>query len=366
MALVGAILFCSVNGQVVVNLQLPAVGLTVKSQLWSMTLSSSSADVLTVKINMTMTDVATGQQVLSGATDNISLPQGNKVLQYADVVPVHYVVLNSSYPVDASQEGFLPIGNFNFCFEIQRLNHEVLESIAEECATIEVEPLSPPLLNSPTDQSESNELRPLFTWLPPVPVSLFNNLSYNFKLVELLPKQNSSAAIQQNFPLFFQQNIFNPNLIYPSSLPDLDTSKTYAWQIIANSNNLGVSASEIWTFKVKTFGTDSITYKRQPPYIKLKAESAEGYFICDGRLNLEYLNELNDSTVTVKMYDESKKGRKEIPLDEDFLLLTFGQNLINIDLSNTSGFISGHQYMVEITNSKNEVWKSRFEYKPLD
>lgn len=354
----------AITGQVVVNLQLPAAGLAIKSQLWNMTLSNTGTDPMSVKIAMIMTDVGTGQQVLSGSTGFFTLPPGNHFFQYGDVLPVNYVVLNSNYAVDASPDGFLPPGTYNICYEVLKLD-EIAVRLTEECADATVESLSPPYLTAPDDLAEIEETRPVFSWLPPAPAYLLNSLSYNFKLVEILLNQTSSDAVAQNFPLVTEQNLSASNLVFPASQVPLDTGKTYAWQVVANNNGQAVSASEIWTFKVSASATAS-SVKNNQPYFKLKTTPASSYFICTGTLQLEYINELNDSTALVELYDESKDSRKKITLDDDVILLRHGQNLISIDLTNTAGIVQGHRYAVEITNSKKEVWKGRFLFKPTN
>jgi hypothetical protein len=39
-----------------------------------------------------------------------------------------------------------------------------------------------------------------------------------------------------------------------------------------------------------------------------------------------------------------------------------GLNLINIDLTSNPSFIDGHIYSLELHNSRNEVWRMKFEY----
>jgi hypothetical protein len=351
--------------QVIINLQLPQTGLNVKSQLWNMTLTNTGTTPLSVKINMIMTDIASGQQVLSGSTNILYLQQGSKIIQYNDVIPVNYSVLNNNYTIDASPNGFLPIGNFNVCYEIAKKGGRGFETMAEDCATIEVEPASPPYLNLPDDEAEIEEKRPFFTWLPPAPLSLFNNLTYTFRLVEVFKNQSSAAAIQQNFPIVLQQHISGLTFQYPFSNTILDTGKIYAWQIAASNNNLPVAKTDVWTFKIKP-PVNNTVYPRETPYFKLKTALSSAYFVCDGVLKFEYTNEVNDSIVQVKIYDVTKQDIKLIKLDSDLINVKYGQNLVDIDLSNNKYFISGHLYTVELINSKQENWNGKFEYKPIN
>lgn len=353
------------SAQVLINLQLPQAGISIKSQLWSITLTNTSNASLPIRIRMIMTDLSTGQVVLSGTTNLLQLERGNKILQYNDVIPVNYSVLNTNYNVDMAPNGFLPIGNFNVCYEIVKQAGEVFESIGEECATIEIEPVSPPFLNSPDDHSEVVEKRPLFMWLPPAPINLFNNLSYNLRLVEILPNQNSSNAIQQNFPVISQNYIAGLTFQYPSSYAALDTGKAYAWQITANNNNLLIAKSDIWAFKIQGPAIDNFQ-NRETSYFKLRTEPSSSYFVCEGVLKFEYTNEVNDSLVSIRIYDLTPINKKLIRLENDEMLLRFGQNLLEIDLKNSNGIINGHLYSIELINSRKEVWNGRFKYKTIN
>jgi hypothetical protein len=362
--LMSLIFLVNIKAQVIVNLQLPQVGLNLKSQLWNMTLTNVSTTAINIKINMVLADIATGQQVLSGATGMISVSPGTKIIQYNDVVPVNYTVLNSNYNVDATPNGFLPIGNFSVCYEILKLSNEIFETMAEDCANIEVEPVSPPFLVLPGDMAEIDDRRPLFVWLPPAPVTQFSNLSYTLQLVEVLPNQNSQDAIDQNFPVLSQTAITGLSFQYPAVNPMLDTGKTYAWQITANNNSLFIAKSEIWTFKETVFGTDNAVYSRNRLYFKLLKTPSLAYYICDGMLKFEYQNELNDNAATIRIYDVTNQNKVLINLNSNTVSLKNGQNLIDIDLRDISNINTQHIYTIELINSKQEAWAGKFEYKP--
>ncbi len=351
-----------VMAQVIIGLQLPQTGLSLKSQLWNMTITNVGASVAVAKINVVMTDVVSGQQVFSGASNIILLQKGVKVVQYNDVVPVNYTVLGTNYNIDATPNGFLPIGSFNICYEVQKQNGEILETLAEECIQIEVEPVSPPLLNIPDDLSELEERRPIFSWIPPAPLTLFKNLLYSLQLVEVYPNQNPATAIQQNTPVFFKQNISSLSLQHPSSIPMLDTGKLYAWQVTASNNNVFIARSDIWTFKVKQNTNVKTGYQKETPYFKLLQEKTNAYYLCNGILKFEYFNEINDKSISIKIFDITGKTKIAIPLNDGILNLQYGQNFIDLDIGNVGGIISGHIYSVEITNSKQEVWSGKFEF----
>jgi hypothetical protein len=352
-----------ITAQVTINLQLSPVGIVQKNQLWNLSLINSGTAGMLIKLNMVMTDMATGQPVLSASTNTINLSAGSRIIQYAELLPITYTVLNSNYNVDPSSTGFLPVGNFNVCYQAMKQGPEGFKDITEECTSIEIEPLTPPYLSLPENEAAIEEDRPFFTWLPPNPTSLFNNLSYSFKLVEVLHKQQGSEAIQQNLPIVFLPGITGNSFNYPGANPRLDTGKTYAWQVVANNNNLRIATSEVWTFTVKR-NEQGKPVLADAPFYKLKTETGTAYFVCNGVLKYEYINELNDQKAALNIYDISNKSKKQL-LKEVAQNLKDGQNLISIDLKE-DGLKKGHIYLVELINSRNEIWNCSFEYKPTN
>ena len=352
------------EAQVLINLQLPQVGMQMKSQLWSMALINSGNSSISLKVDMVMTDISTGQVCLSGSTSVFILTSGTRQIQITDIVPIQYNVFNTVYNVDASPEGFLPLGTFNICYSVLRNDYETISKIAEECETIIVEPSSPPFLNFPDDQSLTDQTRPLFSWLPPTPINLFNNLSYEFRLVELLNNQNSADAIQSNMPVLMQANISDPFLQYPFSLTELDTAKSYAWQVKAQSNMSAVSNSEIFSFKVKNFQTTSLPLGNV--YAKLGTIDNVPLTYCNGVLKYEYVNVHNNAVINLELTDLTSNANKKIMLEENEQEVGYGQNFLTLDLINNSSLSSDHTYLLLVTGAKGEAQAVKFIYKKAD
>ncbi|WP_315815581.1 hypothetical protein [Paraflavitalea speifideaquila] len=148
------------NAQVVLNLQLPPLGLTIKPQLWNLSLINTSQQDMQVRIEMVMTDVATNQRVLTGTSRLILLPKGIKQVQLSDVIPVTYNAGSPGYAIDPSPEGFLPTGVFNICYTALKVEQDYVDRLGEECETIEIEPISPPQLMIPLDEEQVDITRP--------------------------------------------------------------------------------------------------------------------------------------------------------------------------------------------------------------
>ena len=352
----------STFSQVVLNLQLPPLGLTVKSQLWNFSLINTVQD-MEVQVQVNITKAGTNDRILSGASQRFILPRGIKQIKSSDIIPT-YNIFNSSYNVDASPNGFLPIGNFNICYSVIRHSNllDYVETVGDECEIVEIEPLGPPTLTAPGDEENITTNRPLFIWLPPSPVSLFSNLSFALKLVVIEGLQTSSQAIQDNMPVIFQEGITNTSFQYPISSPLLDTAKTYAWQISALSNNNPISLSEVWSFKLAQTNDSTAQRKRTPFYVRLKRENDASYAVCTDFINYHYLNEINDTTAVVQLIDITSASRQSI-LIPTMVKLQFGENYIIQDLRQFPKIVADHMYLLVLTNSKSEKWYSKFLYK---
>lgn len=354
------------KAQVLLNLQIPVTGVYLKSQLWNFSIINTGAQNINVRIEMTFTDISNNQRVFTATSRTFLLSQQVTLLQATDLTPLIYNIVNSGYNVDLNPNGFLPVGQFEVCFAVMKLTGEVYEKLTEECETIDVEPVSPPILIEPGDEEVIDVLRPFFTWIPPSPAASFNNLNYDWVLVEVLGSQNSADAIQQNIAIHSQQGLPVNSYLYPSSLPELDTSKTYAWQIAAKSSNNAISKSEIWTFRVRKYGLDTTQIISRGFYVPLKRENDAAYITSTGVLRYEYLNEINDSIASMRFYDVTSTSRNVITPDSAFVKLRFGQNFIETDYTYLPGMIDKHIYLFELTNSKEEKWYLKFEYRKPD
>lgn len=352
-----------VRAQVVMNLQLPPAGLTLKPQLWNLSLVNTGNSDLEVSIEMVMTDIASNQRVLSATTRPILLNKGARQLQAKDLVPIVYNPGSSGIVTDPNPEGFLPVGVFSVCYTvIMNLHGEIPQRIGEACETVEIEPLSPPQLVSPADGEATTITRPFFTWIPPAPANLFRNLQYDWVLTEVLYTQSPADAIQQNIPLLTRQNISFTNFQYPMSSPELDTGKLYAWRVTAKSNMMPVANSEVWSFRVTK---DSIIASKESDgyFARLHVTEDAAYSICTGTLRFEYLNEINSNTIDLKIFDISSPVRKEMQLDSTTQTVRPGQNFIALKLDEIANLSNTHMYLLEVKNVKQEKWYLKFEYR---
>lgn len=225
------------------------------------------------------------------------------------------------------------------------------------------EPLSPPQLIIPENGEWVKSSRPFFSWLPITPVNLFKNISYDWVLVDLLGDQTASDAIQQNIPVFTQRNLRSASFQYPLSAPALDTNKQYAWRVTAVNNISPVANSEVWVFHFKKADSVKQVQVGRKAYIKAKKEQDASLAVVSGIVKYEYLNELNDSLVYFTISDITGPAQQQVPVDSSFQQIHFGRNLMEIDLRKNKLLINKHIYLLQLTNSRNDKWYLKFEYR---
>ena len=341
--------------QVSMTLQVPPAGVLLKPQLWNMAFTNTASS-RQIEIGLVLTDMSTGQVALTGTTDIVVLNNGTKQITGSDVNAEYEYP--SSLISDHDPNGYLAIGTFNACYTVYDKTTSHDEVMLDQCTDVIVEPVSPPLLNMPCDGCYAESSAPLFTWLPPAPLNLFSNLTYEMKLVEVAQGQASSEAIQINAPILLDDGNTNPFLNYPGSGALLDTSKTYAWQVIAKNNNDEASQSEIWTFKLKT-DTVALNVLSKNPYVRLRQTITSAATFCDGNLNFVYNNEKSDSTVLFSIYSLSD-DELYATVKTGQLTLKEGDNYLSILLFDDKRFANDNTYLFELTNREGEKWKMKF------
>ena len=87
------------------------------------------------------------------------------------MIKIENMILNSE---NVLWNQFLTFGVYEVCLRIY--NGEQNEN-GEGCINVEILPVSPPVIISPTDESEICD-NAIFTWAPPVPMNIFKNICY--------------------------------------------------------------------------------------------------------------------------------------------------------------------------------------------
>jgi hypothetical protein len=343
------------EAQITITPQVPPVGVLVKTQLWNMLLVNSSSRSQLIEINLVLVDEKTNQPVLTAITLPILLNKGARQIQAKDLGAINYTYNGPAALIDHDPNGMLPAGTYQACYSIVNGVKGVM--LAETCIQVAVDPLSPPLLNTPHDEDSIYTAYPQFTWLPPAPVSVFSDLSYDLVLVEVLPGQGKADAIEENIPVYSGGFMTNPYLNYSSSYRSLDTARTYAWRIVALNNGLPTAMSEIWTFKIVVPPKPTVKTSFTP-YVTLKRGLGPSVASVHQSLRFNYENIPADTAVHYTIASLNDRGNPIIQQGQ--LMLSRGENLLEVPLSKTAGFAEKKIYLFQFTNSRNETWSVKF------
>lgn len=340
------------NAQLSVSVQEPPAGIVQKKQLWNLALIYTGNDPITVTVGLTLVDVTDNQPALIAYTRPLTISKGVKQLKPSDIEPVDYQYFSPAFGrlVDA----LLPIGNYQACYSVYGNTKIERQVLAENCIPLEVQPLSPPQLTMPMDSASIQQPWPQFSWLPPAPVTLFNDLNYDLLVTEVRNDQTPGAAIQENLPVYNMRRLTTLVNNYPASAKQLDTGRVYAWRIIAKNGEAFASQSEVWTFRV----TQEQPVKPVPysgAYMEVK--QGDGYastvIVPDDKLGIKYYSYDQSHESVIKFLDEKGAVIKEIKRTIDY-----GNNLMVFKLDHA--FKKDVTYFIEITDLQMLHYRASF------
>jgi hypothetical protein len=334
--------------QVTISVQLPQVGMVQKDQLWNLVLVNNSNATVEANVFLNLQDAVTGQTVLSAGSRSVILNKGVKLLNAQQVQPIQY-----NFSAAGFTGNYLPIGSYIACYTISKLLLETVEVIANECVRLNITPLSPPQLNTPADHSEIRTTSPQFTWIPPAPMAMFDNLNYDFSVVEVRQGQLPAEAIQYNTPVYAKANTKSPYENYPSTYSKLEQGKTYAWQVIAKNGLSYATSTDVWTFKISNDSTK--TEESNVSYILLRKDNnASGVnYLRGNSLYIKYYSFDRDHESTIRFL--TAKGKL---LQEKRKLIAYGDNFLDFELNKL--YHKGQIYFIEITDQQNQKYTASF------
>lgn len=345
------------HAQVNMTLQVPPAGVLVKNQLWNLILVNSGSSNLLVQVNLVLLDVQTNQPVITATSAPVSLGKGAKQLQVRDLSPIQYAYSIPAARVDMDPNGMLPAGRYQACYTVVNVEKGNI-TLVENCIQVNVDPLSPPLLNTPANEDKLMTSYPQFTWLPPTPLGLFNDLGYAIVVVEVLPGQGKADAIQQNIPL--NATVYTKNMFwnYPASTRALDTGRLYAWRVVALNSNKPVALSDIWTFRVATAVKPAVIPVNEEPYVEVRRAQDAAIATAGKVLRITYNNAAADTAVTYTITSIEEAGNPVV--QEGELKLQFGQNQLQVPLRQNRKLVQDKVYMLRFASSRNESWTVKF------
>jgi len=341
------------GGQITVQVQAPPTGIIQKSQLWNVLLINTGNTTMNVTLRLSLASTKDNTPVMSGMSRVITVPKGAKSVSLRDVMPVNYQYY-SPLVNDRNPDGFLPVGNFTACYVVNDASGATESEMAEDCLPVEIAPMAPPQLNLPDDGALVETTYPQFSWIPPAPLQVFGNLAYDLLLVEVMPGQTAADAIQKNVPRYNIVNEKSLANVYPSSYQPLDTSKEYAWRIVAKNNGVFAAQSEVWTFRIKTPEAASLKPVNGKYVLMAKDDAAAGINKIEGDiLGVKYYLSDTDRKIRVTITSLDGTIRQEAELQ-----MHYGENYVGIRLNRSID--RGKVFYVQITEADGNKIRSQF------
>lgn len=366
MCLMMILSFITIDISAQINLQFNAIneyGFNSKQAL-NLTIVNSNPKSFDVVLTGYIKD-ASNQTVVEFKSNPYTLSTGANIITPMNLGFAELNYSNSDILEIETKTGNYPSGNYTICVWSACVTPDCSGAGANAgsietpvCTNIQVENPTPLILVTPENESEIEETRPLFTWIPPAPVAGSDLLNYTLILVEIMDGQNKADALTNNRPLIEMEGISNPSLMFPSDLPELEKDKWYAWQVQAYVGKTPLAKSEQWKFKVKkkeekkeVYQAVYLNQKNNPFVYNLNKDSLYIGIETDGAVL-----KLEEITVVVKDYKGKvyleKKFQIQLENNSSYHLIKFSK--IELDLGCKNNYL-----IIEVKelNSQNKFLK---------
>jgi len=324
----------------------------LKAQLWNLMVSNTGAPIQ-ARIQLNLVDLQNHQSVLTAASAPFQVPKGASIVQIQMLEPITYSY-NSPTVADRTPNGPLPAGQYQVCYQLLTTTETGQGVVAEDCEEVAVEPLTPPLLTMPEDDSVVTTPQPNFTWMPPTPLNMFSNLTYVVLISEVNEGQSLTDAIQKNLPVQQAQELRQPFLSYPLTGPQLEPGKTYAWQVVALDGATYAAKSDVWSFK--TAGKKDSVGINSSMYIVMDGHSGGVGLADSSMLYVKYVSGLSvyTSAVTIKDLRGNVVMTTQVKIKQ-------GDNYLNIPLD--GNFQRKQKYVVIFQDRNGRQTAATFTIK---
>jgi len=332
---------------------LPTGGVYLRSQLWNVSVSNTGTSTVEATIHMEMKDMETGVVALSAQTSAFQVRPGVQKVHLSSLEPVIYNA-GPGTSGGRSSNATLPVGKYQVCYQLIWKYGENQTAASDDCDAIEVEPLSPPLLTMPENDSVVSSLRPQFMWVPPAPLSMFGSLSYDVLISPVYEGQSITDALQQNLPVQQGEGLRQPLLNFPLQGPQLEQGKRYAWQVIARDGGRYAVKSEVWSFR--TGDTTAAGPGDNLVYLLMDGRDHGREVIEGGQLHIKYVSSLAAHAAVLVL-----KGEDGTELSRSTQSLRQGDNYLHVRLNGR--FASKHNYMAVLQEPNGSLVTVSFTMK---
>ncbi|MEM9919107.1 MAG: hypothetical protein AAF990_13480 [Bacteroidota bacterium] len=256
-----------------------------------------------------------------------------------------------------AQSGGLPNGQYIYCYRfLDAASGRTMGNFCQENASIE---FRLPELIYPFDRAELQDLFPVLSWRPPIPLR-GNALTYHLRLVALEEGQNPLLGINSNLPLVDKQHLRSLSFPYPPTAIPLQENIQYAWQITAFWEHIEVGRTDVWTFSIQPPKAADEPPPKEESYrlVKRKLEG-RNYFFTD-KIYFAYDNRAYDQKLDYQIYLKNDKSQKidALPSFE----LSPGMNYLTLAVRKKMDLQRGAQYVLMIKDKYQRNHYLEFTY----
>lgn len=220
------------------------------TDLWEVDILNPGAPIANVQLVAVLRNGANAI-VLTAATSPFTLPTGVKVVTAAtsaSLGPVQLQYTSPGYRDIVIRTSQFPAGAYTLCVTARTAVATRVADLATDCIDQSVAPEIPPMLIVPADESTVTEPYPVFTWTWGGASQPDTRITYTMRLVEILGKQSTDAALQGNLAWFEQDGLRSTILQYPPAARPLQAGQRYAWMVTAFTYDQPAGRSEVWEF----------------------------------------------------------------------------------------------------------------------
>lgn len=230
--------------QVAVRLYQPPPNQLRESDIWRLDLVNLTQRSLTIYLQGVANEERDGL-IIDAQSSSFTLPPGSISITATRISPITVNQSNSKYRSSYLRTGIVPAGTYTICVYARLANGE---EVGSDCIEHRVDNFSPPVLLSPADDQIITDSLPVFTWLPPAPFPVGQQVVYDLKVVEIVGQQSPEEAIERNQAFFERKGLTSPILQYPLSGRRFDPERRYTWKVEARVEISSLGHSEVWRF----------------------------------------------------------------------------------------------------------------------
>jgi hypothetical protein len=138
------------------------------SSLWNVTLVNASGSSLNVYLHGEASKTGEGK-VMEATTSIFVLQTGVKMVNASEIQPIDVKESNQTYKDIIRATGTVPAGDYEICVSLINADNGVV--LGTDCIIHSVQNFSQVELISPMEGTTVAEIYPVFTWIPPTPVT---------------------------------------------------------------------------------------------------------------------------------------------------------------------------------------------------